>query len=173
MKSGTFAQTLNPDPFGIPKYRSTILHSGRPSFSRHHFSSCLDGHSTATPPQLQRAGAAGSSPCPAPGIFLHALSLPCLLVPWNTVGKVRGQLCHFVTLANFYFIIILWLRFCDFSGCLTTLGIPFLTRQQTKQCPGIDLLHIFHIHFYIALTYFLLHYYKTIIIKLNNYYLIL
>lgn len=33
------------------------------------------------------------------------LSLPCLLVPWNTVGKGRGQLCLFVTSAIFFLLL--------------------------------------------------------------------
>lgn len=132
MKSGTFAQTLNPDPFGIPKYRSSILHSGRPSFSRHHFSWCLDGHSTAAPLQLQTAGAAGSSRVL---LLEYSCTLSLAAVSVGSLehsGQRKRPALPFCNFGYFFFIIILWLGFCDFSGCLTTLGFPFLTNNKPE-----------------------------------------
>lgn len=114
MKSGTFARTLNHNPFEISKYRNNILHSGLVFILRApvlflpllvhtqlHLYSCQGLLSPLRVRLMEYS-------------FKLFLLLPCLLLPWNTVGKVRGQLCLFVTLA------IIFLKFC---GCASVISL--------------------------------------------------
>lgn len=76
MKSGTFAQILNPNPFEISSYRNNSLHSCQAFLLRAPVFSVppwVHTHSSTST-------AAASSPCSAHGMFFDILSLAATFV---------------------------------------------------------------------------------------------